>query len=131
MLLRCVNKREADTLMLQVHAGTCGPHMNGVLLAKKIMLQGYFWSTMEVDCCQLLDPWKLHPLVANATAQHGVALALLQMGNQLHPFAVTHVAASPRCLEPLGTLLALASSLLSACTADRTLQTAFMAGGVA
>ena len=51
MLLRYVSKREAHTLMLQVHAGTCGPHMNGVLLAKKIMLQGYFWSTMEADCC--------------------------------------------------------------------------------
>ena len=42
MLLCCVGKREANTLMLQVHAGTCGPHMNGMLLAKKIMLQGYF-----------------------------------------------------------------------------------------
>ena len=42
MLLRCVDKKEADTLMLQVHAGTYGPHMNGVLLAKKIILQGYF-----------------------------------------------------------------------------------------
>ena len=51
MLLRYVGKREVDTLMLQVHAGTYGPHMNGVLLAKNIMLQGYFWSTMEADCC--------------------------------------------------------------------------------
>ena len=54
MLLRCVNKKEADTLMLQVHAGTYGPHMNGVLLTKKIMLQGYFWSTMEADYCQFV-----------------------------------------------------------------------------
>ena len=38
MLLRCVDKKETDMLMLQVHAGTCGPHMNGVLLAMKIML---------------------------------------------------------------------------------------------
>ena len=51
MLLRCLSKPEADMLMLQVHAGTCGSHMNGVLLAKNIMLQGYFWSTMEADCC--------------------------------------------------------------------------------
>ena len=54
MLLLCLSKAEADTLMLQVHAGTCGPHMNGVLLAKKIILQGYFWSTMEADCCQFM-----------------------------------------------------------------------------
>ena len=38
MLLHCLSKAEADTLMLQVHARTCGPHMNDVLLAKKIML---------------------------------------------------------------------------------------------
>ena len=51
MLLCCLNKSEADMLMLQVHAGTCGPHMNGILLAKKIMLQGYFCLIMEADCC--------------------------------------------------------------------------------
>jgi hypothetical protein len=28
--------------------------MNGVLLAKKIMLQGYFWQTMEADCCRFV-----------------------------------------------------------------------------
>ena len=49
MLLCCMGKRETDTLMLQVHVGICGPHMNGVLLAKKIMLQGYSWSTMEAN----------------------------------------------------------------------------------
>ena len=51
MLLCCVDKKEVDTLMLQVHVGTCGPHLNGVLLAKKIILQGYYWSTMDADCC--------------------------------------------------------------------------------
>ena len=38
MLLQCVDKKEADTLMLQIYAETCGLYMNGVLLAKKIML---------------------------------------------------------------------------------------------
>ena len=54
MLIRCLNKSEANTLMIQVHAGTCGPHKNGVLLAKKIMLQVYFWRTMEADCCRFV-----------------------------------------------------------------------------
>ena len=49
MLLCCLDKLEADMLMLQVHAGTCSLHMNGILLAKKIMLQDYFWLTMEAD----------------------------------------------------------------------------------
>ena len=49
MLLHFIGKKEADTLMLHVHAGTYGPHMNGVLLAEKIMLHSYFWSTMEAN----------------------------------------------------------------------------------
>ena len=40
--LRCVDKEEAETIMETVHVGACGPHMNGIVLAKKITRQGYF-----------------------------------------------------------------------------------------
>ncbi|XP_070014993.1 uncharacterized protein [Nicotiana sylvestris] len=36
-LLRCVEAKEAFRLLDEVHAGTCGPHMNGFVLAKKIL----------------------------------------------------------------------------------------------
>nr|XP_009781782.1 PREDICTED: craniofacial development protein 2-like [Nicotiana sylvestris] len=36
--------------MHEVHAGVCGPHMNGYVLAKKILRAGYYWITMEKDC---------------------------------------------------------------------------------
>ncbi|XP_055803485.1 uncharacterized protein LOC129872553 [Solanum dulcamara] len=36
-------------LIEEIHAGTCGPHMNGFTLAKKILRAGYFWMTMERD----------------------------------------------------------------------------------
>nr|XP_016451706.1 PREDICTED: uncharacterized protein LOC107776337 [Nicotiana tabacum] len=36
-LLRCVDAREATKLIEEIHAGTCGPHMNGFTLAKKIL----------------------------------------------------------------------------------------------
>ncbi|PKI78482.1 hypothetical protein CRG98_001122, partial [Punica granatum] len=49
-LLRCVDGNEAQRLMEEVHEGNCGPHMNGLMLAKKLMRLGYFWSTMETDC---------------------------------------------------------------------------------
>ncbi|RVW59361.1 hypothetical protein CK203_109351 [Vitis vinifera] len=39
--------------MREVHAGVCGPHMGGNMLARKIMRTGYFWLTMETDCCHL------------------------------------------------------------------------------
>jgi hypothetical protein len=38
--------------MEEVHGGECGPHMNGRMLAKKLLRMGYYWSTMESDCAQ-------------------------------------------------------------------------------
>ena len=35
---------------MQVHEGVCGPHMNGHMLAKKILRQGYYWTTLDMDC---------------------------------------------------------------------------------
>ncbi|XP_027154956.1 uncharacterized protein LOC113755085, partial [Coffea eugenioides] len=49
-LLRCIGEDEAQYMMKEVHSGVCRPHMNGHLLAKKIMRTGYFWLTMERDC---------------------------------------------------------------------------------
>ncbi|XP_070025640.1 uncharacterized protein [Nicotiana sylvestris] len=36
-LLRCADAKEASKLLENVHAGSCGPHMNGFVLAKKIL----------------------------------------------------------------------------------------------
>ncbi|PKI71982.1 hypothetical protein CRG98_007598 [Punica granatum] len=41
-LLRCVDESEAQRLMEEVHEGNCRPHMNGLMLAEKIMRLGYF-----------------------------------------------------------------------------------------
>ena len=49
-LLRCLDAEEAEKIMNEVHAGVCGPHMNGYVLAKKIIWAGYYWLTMERDC---------------------------------------------------------------------------------
>ncbi|PKI40360.1 hypothetical protein CRG98_039249, partial [Punica granatum] len=49
-LLRCIDEHESRRLMEEMHGGSCGPHMNGLMLAKKIMRLGYYWSTMEIDC---------------------------------------------------------------------------------
>ncbi|PKI73143.1 hypothetical protein CRG98_006462 [Punica granatum] len=49
-LLRCIDEHESRRLMEEVHGGNCGPHMNGLMLAEKIMRLGYYWSTMETDC---------------------------------------------------------------------------------
>ncbi|XP_070002197.1 uncharacterized protein [Nicotiana sylvestris] len=51
-LLRYVDEKEASKLLEEIHVGTCNPHMNGFVLAKKILRAGYFWMTMEIDYVQ-------------------------------------------------------------------------------
>ena len=50
--LRCLRSEEAQKAMEEVHAGICGPHMNGLNLSRKIVRQGFYWSTMEADCAR-------------------------------------------------------------------------------
>lgn len=54
-LLRYVNAKEASRLLEEIHAGTCGSHMNDFVLAKKILRAGYFWMTMETDCIKYVQ----------------------------------------------------------------------------
>ncbi|XP_049401665.1 uncharacterized protein LOC125865512 [Solanum stenotomum] len=78
-LLRCVDVEEAEKIMNEIHTGVCGQHMNGYVLAKKILRAGYYWLTMERDCfrfvkkchqCQIhgdlihSSPSELHPMAA-------------------------------------------------------------------
>ncbi|XP_048140320.1 uncharacterized protein LOC125316331 [Rhodamnia argentea] len=49
VLPRCVDAKEANRLMIEIHEGECGSHMNGHLLSKKIMRLGYYWLTLEAD----------------------------------------------------------------------------------
>ncbi|XP_070027776.1 uncharacterized protein [Nicotiana sylvestris] len=51
-LLRCVDAKEASKLLKEIHVRTCDPHMNGFVLAKKILRADYFLMTMETDCIQ-------------------------------------------------------------------------------
>ncbi|CAJ2651927.1 unnamed protein product [Trifolium pratense] len=47
---KCVDKREADLLVKEIHEGAFGTHANGHTMAKKILRAGYYWLTMEADC---------------------------------------------------------------------------------
>ena len=54
MLLLCLDRASTDQVMGEVHAGVYSPHMGGYMLTHKIMRTGYFWLTMETDCCQFV-----------------------------------------------------------------------------
>jgi len=45
-----LKKKSRNDLVEAIHGGECGAHMNSVMLARKILMQGYYWSTMEEDC---------------------------------------------------------------------------------
>src|ERR1043165_5768431 len=50
VLLRCVDRHEADQLIKEIHEGSFGIHANGHAMAKNILRAGYYWMTMETDC---------------------------------------------------------------------------------
>jgi len=51
VLLRCVDVREAEQMLVEVHEGSFGTHANRHAMARKILRAGYYWLTMENDCC--------------------------------------------------------------------------------
>ena len=51
VLLRCVDAKEAEQMLVEVHEGSFGMHANGHAMARKIQRAGYYWLTMENDCC--------------------------------------------------------------------------------
>ena len=51
VLLHCVNAKEAENMLGEVHEGSFGTHANGHAMARKILRAGYYWLTMESDCC--------------------------------------------------------------------------------
>src|ERR1051325_10190474 len=52
VLLRCVDRHEADTIIHEMHEGSFGTHSNGHAMSRKILRSGYYWITMESDCCK-------------------------------------------------------------------------------
>ncbi|XP_077215724.1 uncharacterized protein LOC143850350 [Tasmannia lanceolata] len=48
--LLCVDEDRAAEILEDVHSCVCGLHMNGKMLARKILRLGYFWTTLEEDC---------------------------------------------------------------------------------
>ena len=50
VLLRGVDRHEADMLMHEIHECSFGTHANGHSMAKKKLRTGYYWLTMEFGC---------------------------------------------------------------------------------
>ena len=71
--------------MEEVHQGICGLHMNGRMLAKKILRMGYFWNAMETDYVDCVK--SCHDCQTHANLNH-VLLSELHSMTSPWPFLV-------------------------------------------
>ncbi|RVW21443.1 hypothetical protein CK203_108819 [Vitis vinifera] len=55
MLLLCLDHTSANLVMRDVHCGSLRTTYGRTYVARKIMRTGYFWLTMETDCCQFVQ----------------------------------------------------------------------------
>ncbi|XP_050889360.1 uncharacterized protein LOC127094584 [Lathyrus oleraceus] len=53
VLLRCMDRHEASTIIKSIHEGYEGVHAKGPAMAKKILRDGYYWTTMEIECYKM------------------------------------------------------------------------------
>ena len=51
VLLRCVDAKEAERMLVEVREGSFGTHANGHAMARKILKAGYYCLIMGSDCC--------------------------------------------------------------------------------
>jgi len=69
-ILTCVNGDECTRIMVELHEGICGSHVEGRSLASKAIRAGFFWPTIREDCvrytqrckqCQMHADWHKTP----------------------------------------------------------------------
>jgi len=51
VLLRYMDGKENKQMLVEVHEGSFGTDATGHAMARKILRAGYYWLTMENDCC--------------------------------------------------------------------------------
>lgn len=49
-LPRCMDRHDADRIIMEIHEGYFRTHASGHTMVKKILRAGYYWMTMEIDC---------------------------------------------------------------------------------
>nr|XP_027189420.1 protein NYNRIN-like [Cicer arietinum] len=85
VLLRCVDKAEAEKIIQEVHEGSFGTHANEHAMARKILRAGYYWLTMESDCFNYVK--KCHKCQIYADKVHVLPTSLNVLTSQW-PFSM-------------------------------------------
>jgi len=50
VLLKCLNNKEAKSLMGEIHEGVCGAHQSALKMKWMVRRNGYYWPTILEDC---------------------------------------------------------------------------------
>ncbi|XP_073153586.1 uncharacterized protein [Henckelia pumila] len=54
LLLKCLGPEESNYVLREIHEGCCGNHLGSYVLARKVLLAGYFWPTILKDVLALV-----------------------------------------------------------------------------
>ncbi|XP_019160735.1 PREDICTED: uncharacterized protein LOC109157291 [Ipomoea nil] len=54
-LLKCLPPSEAKQVIEEAHSGICAAHQGANTLARKLLVQGYYWPSMIQDCIQMIQ----------------------------------------------------------------------------
>ncbi|XP_075504408.1 uncharacterized protein LOC142541838 [Primulina tabacum] len=54
-LLKCLNEKEVDYVLREIHEGCCAEHLEGMSLTRKTMLAGFWWPTLKQDSAHLVQ----------------------------------------------------------------------------
>jgi hypothetical protein len=80
VLLRCVSRKEANQILLEMHKGVSGKHQSRAKMYHNIKFVGYYWPQIMADCNKIakschnyqihdnfkhLPPVPLHPTVSS------------------------------------------------------------------
>ena len=49
VLLRCLEKDDAEHILTKLHDGSTGGHFSGETTTHKVLIEGYYWSTLFKD----------------------------------------------------------------------------------
>ena len=55
--LRCVNKEEANYVLIEIHEGICGNHTGTRSLVGKAFKACYYWPTLQKDAYDLVKAY--------------------------------------------------------------------------
>ena len=65
--LKCIEGKDTEYVLREVHEGICGNHIGARTLARKVLRQGYYWPTILKDATDLVKKCKIcqdHPKIS-------------------------------------------------------------------